>query len=495
MSFVTDNTLAFALILFSGLLVIICSLLICVKYVFRRRDGYQDVENGIYNYLKSQPGYQEEEVLDSATVYVNAQMYLRSQMAYSIKKHLNDIGGRKNKNYLVVKTMDGREEKMMIMTPVGSECVFLGAGESIKVPLTQIMTSLKHPYLYPLSDYGFVPENNNSVAFRPISKQGSLKDAIFKASPRDFYHNKYQTPRAVPSHVIPAWGRQILEAMIYLKNAKIPFYHLHAGNVMLENNTCYITDYENTIIGFPLPGYIQEGISGTGHTSEPQAVSFAFLLYEMIAGFPPESGVLSQMTFSQRANPAIVQIIQSILAPKTDLTALRTLEDIVAHPFFSSVRIGAVNTGTPKYDVKSRELLKSVMERTRIQPSSGSKRAQSTSRNRRTSNAPNSTSSTTSAGLSVSPKESGIRRDSQPPAPSSPTGLQPPTKSTSAAAPPPPPPPPPPPAPSAAILNSEPPGGSKDALQQKLDESGLGDARGNLLASIRAGKKLKSAGK
>jgi len=80
---------------------------------------------------------------------------------------------------------------------------------------------------------------------RDFNSKGTLKDLIHESRPKDNYDYKYRTPgRALPEPTIAMFGRQILEALLYLDRCKYPYTHLHSGNIVVDKDICKLTDLE-----------------------------------------------------------------------------------------------------------------------------------------------------------------------------------------------------------------------------------------------------------
>ena len=71
---------------------------------------------------------------------------------------------------------------------------------------------------------------------RDLEKEGSLRDIIHKSDLSKAYSEKYNRPgKGLYINRIRKYGRQILEAMKYLSDCGIIHYHLHSGNVIIQN--------------------------------------------------------------------------------------------------------------------------------------------------------------------------------------------------------------------------------------------------------------------
>lgn len=148
----------------------------------------------------------------------------------------------------------------MTLLPLPPNCVALEVLPNSECPqgiLMELLGSLQHPYIYPILDLGFFHTDNHHYAclVMPFNPRGSLKDLIYKVSAfsghRDLntlqshsqsqwnepWNRKYMRKSAgLPNSQVQRLGRQILEALLFLRDRGIPSHgHLHSGNVILQN--------------------------------------------------------------------------------------------------------------------------------------------------------------------------------------------------------------------------------------------------------------------
>ena len=88
---------------------------------------------------------------------------------------------------------------------------------------------------------------------RDLEKGGSLRDHIHCSDLSSAYGEKYSRP-GKPLYIarIRKYGRQILEALHYLNRCGIGHFHLHSGNVIIQNDTAKLVEVENQFIGYQL---------------------------------------------------------------------------------------------------------------------------------------------------------------------------------------------------------------------------------------------------
>jgi hypothetical protein len=121
-------------------------------------------------------------------------------------------------------------------------------------------------------------------------------------------------------------GRQILEGLLFLRNRYFPpFYHLHAGNVIIQNGVARLAGLENPLLGL-LPRA----------PSAPETLAFGYLLFEMTAGYqlpkPPSPAHLElELERAPKVADALGLIFQSSRTP--------TLEELVCCELFRGVEL------------------------------------------------------------------------------------------------------------------------------------------------------------
>lgn len=102
------------------------------------------------------------------------------------------------------------------------------------------VTDAKHPFLVPPGELTFFKRKNKIMVSRDFSTRGSLRDMIHRANPTDPFQDKYSRQgRPLPERKIALLGRQILEALSFLKACGLRCTHAHCGNIfMLSDDWC-----------------------------------------------------------------------------------------------------------------------------------------------------------------------------------------------------------------------------------------------------------------
>eukprot|EP01133_Synstelium_polycarpum_P003593 gene3593-4116_t len=212
-------------------------------------------------------------------------------------------------------------------------CPWQLSSEKVKAKFIDTLNALKHNYIYPVVHAEVAGSNDKIFVFRVFCYKGSLKDIICKSKPSNVYDSKYiySTKKTyssgVPVKSVPRYGRQMLEALIYLKQRGITFTHLHAGNVIVANDSCYLTDIENCLTGFkPLYHDIIQG------KANPEVLCFGHVLFEMVTGFP--LGDQQITLFASVIPEKTMEVLRLIFPVAGSAATTPTLEEVVKHPYF-----------------------------------------------------------------------------------------------------------------------------------------------------------------
>lgn len=161
---------------------------------------------------------------------------------YELIAHLDDIGSRCNKNWFLIQDNGVRTNRLMSMLQLPVDCAALeelSPSECPKTVLMDVLGTLKHPYIYPVLDLGFLAANTHNYIslVMPFNVKGSLKDLIYRAQWNEPFAKKYsRKSTCLPVTQVQRLGRQILEALIFLKERGFVAHgHLHSGNVIIQN--------------------------------------------------------------------------------------------------------------------------------------------------------------------------------------------------------------------------------------------------------------------
>ncbi|EEB11577.1 Slowpoke-binding protein, putative [Pediculus humanus corporis] len=242
--------------------------------------------------------------------------YLESNIRYSLIHQLNDIGSRVDKYWFVVRDSSVKTERLLSVVPKTVKCPIRCDSESRSVIL-DLFLALQHPYIYPILDINFRDVGDNCYIFTtlPLNDKGSLKDFIYKSRWEDNWGQKYfHKSNGLPMSQIQRLGRQILEALLFLREKGFPSCgHFHTGNIVLQNGVARLSGLENALFGFN--SRICPVLLPRAH-SEPESIDslcFGHVLFEMCAGYEldtsqPSAGNLLDI----HQYPQVVEVLELI---------------------------------------------------------------------------------------------------------------------------------------------------------------------------------------
>lgn len=146
-------------------------------------------------------------------------------------------------------------------------------------------------------------------------------------------------------------GRQILEALLFLRDRSFPpFYHLHSGNVILQNGVARIAGLENPLLGIP-----------PRPPSVPDVLGFGYLLFEMTAGYElPSPPSPAHLQLELERVPRVADVLRLIFQ---DIKQPPSIEELLCCDLFRGVELRelrGINTTQCRFGPEVLELLDSV---------------------------------------------------------------------------------------------------------------------------------------
>eukprot|EP01102_Stenamoeba_stenopodia_P017853 TRINITY_DN645_c0_g5_i1.p1 TRINITY_DN645_c0_g5~~TRINITY_DN645_c0_g5_i1.p1 ORF type:complete len:649 (-),score=164.41 TRINITY_DN645_c0_g5_i1:183-2129(-) len=337
-----------------------------------------------------------------------AQNFLRGT-SYTFKEALQNVGWRsiQSKSYFLV--IDNAIELLMTMNSSKAAPVPLN-NPTTKKMFTDILRSLVHPYIIPIDYVAYFEARESVVVLRKLREKGSLRDMLhLNKNPKEEYKKKYvKKARPFDLKIIAKAARQILEALLYLKTQKVGHYHLHAGNILIKDGNCCLSDIENNFIGLP------NRMTLWSDKLAPEVESFGYVLFEISMGFEFDTtngktkeevfDNLLKRTVERKCYPEVMTILHQIFfeaptsiantsnnnattTPTTDATNgsqhndtngtatdgttasspspsptpnVPSVEDLLALPLFSSLGLQQPLPQQRQTSVKERKYLKAV---------------------------------------------------------------------------------------------------------------------------------------
>eukprot|EP00026_Physarum_polycephalum_P002131 Phypoly_transcript_02135.p1 GENE.Phypoly_transcript_02135~~Phypoly_transcript_02135.p1 ORF type:complete len:521 (-),score=100.45 Phypoly_transcript_02135:508-2070(-) len=287
---------------------------------------------------------------------MNARFYLRSS-AFLLDKYLPDIGQRAHKQYFLVTKQ--REEYLMQMTRKQDKWPIPLATETNRSTFNKLIRSLEgHPNVSVPVNSDYMIEKDIAVAIRPYYTKGSLKDFIHKARPQQKYTEKYKSNYALNPKLIGKYGRQILEGLTFLKFQGFPYYHLHSGNVLVDDNSCCLSEVENVLVGC-VP-YLASFMKPLMDKVDPDVVCFGCVLYEMAVGYELETVESYQLGLPTTCPEDIKKVLDAIFNPWFGTPP--TIEELLKMSLFADVKLKKVDYQRTQYTTKEKDMLASVQK-------------------------------------------------------------------------------------------------------------------------------------
>lgn len=315
----------------------------------RLNDDRDDERNGRHHYTALGHGpsacedtgeYVEMEKRSRDRALSICQAYIHRTSRYTLIKQLNNVGSRVDKHWFAVRDTSLKTDRLITLMPLNRNCP-LSICPSTKDILNNLFLALQHPYICPIFGLEFLEyeELNYVVLIQPIN-HGSLKDLIYGIERNcwnDDWSQKYASRgKGLPLPQIQQMGRQILEALVFLKERGFPTVtHLHSGNVVVQNGVARLAGLENTLLGFKSRVH-PIVTSRLTKTTAIDVICFGHMLFEMCAGyelcsFRPTAAHLSDID----AYPQVIELLQIIF----DETRNRypSVEELLIHDLFRNI--------------------------------------------------------------------------------------------------------------------------------------------------------------
>ncbi|XP_019868713.1 slowpoke-binding protein isoform X2 [Aethina tumida] len=295
------------------------------KLLFNRRSS--TVQKHEYSALKTDGGSTdkcryEQQIKNGA--FMTCKHYLQNNERYELKTQLGDIGTRNDKHWFIVQDHTLGAERLLSLVPLPPTCP-INPSQATRDTLLELFRGLQHPYIHPVLDVEFW--DAGAALISPLNPAGSLRDVIHAANWQDDCDVKYaERGTGLPLRTVQCLGRQILEALLFLRNRHFPpFYHLNAGNVIIQNGVARLAGLENPLFGL-LPRA----------PSAPETLAFGYLLFEMAAGYQlPSPPSAAHLELELERVPKVADALCIIF----DSTRMATIEDLVRCDLFRGVEL------------------------------------------------------------------------------------------------------------------------------------------------------------
>uniref|UniRef100_A0AAG5CWM0 Protein kinase domain-containing protein n=2 Tax=Anopheles atroparvus TaxID=41427 RepID=A0AAG5CWM0_ANOAO len=263
---------------------------------------------------------------------------------YESIAHLDDIGSRSNKHWFLLNDCTIRTDRLMTLLPLPPDCIALEELPPSECPqgvMMELLGSLQHPYIYPVLDLGFFPSDSHQYTslVMPFNPRGSLKDLIYKSQWNEPWSRKYtRKSTCLPLSQVQRLGRQILEALLFLRERGIPSHgHLHSGNVILQNGVARLSGLENGLLGLNSRVNAVIWARSAPDIDNIDVICFGHLLFEMCAGYELTSPqpTPGHYQLDLERYPQVVDVLQMIFESPDG--RYPTVEELVLCDIFRNI--------------------------------------------------------------------------------------------------------------------------------------------------------------
>ncbi|XP_044738700.1 PX domain-containing protein kinase-like protein [Chrysoperla carnea] len=268
---------------------------------------------------------------------------LRGEVGWEVMGPLGDIGWRLRKHYFQVRNRSNPKDELL------ASWVEYGPDKYLDEKDLQLvfksLLQLKHPNIYPFELC--LCTEVGGLTVRKFGKNGSLRDLLCGAKPKQSFLKKYGNPKGhkpLTERQIIIFSRQILETLSFLHEKGVPYGHLHTGNIFIENDdTIKLLDIENGVLGVPSfyrPYFVQHKKISTLESID--VYSFGHTLFEMVFGRPLHESVCDN--FPNECSPLIKSVLDSILSSEACRNGLPTINNLLSHKCFTALNTNNVSS-------------------------------------------------------------------------------------------------------------------------------------------------------
>ncbi|XP_014212596.2 slowpoke-binding protein [Copidosoma floridanum] len=312
---------------------------------------------------------------------------------------IRKFGSRVDKHWFVVQDTLLKTDRLLTLAPLNRNCS-LSIKPSTRDVLNKLFLTLQHPYICPILDLEFVKYEDQDyvVLVQPIN-QGSIKDIIYGIERNcwnEDWSQKYGSRgKGLPIPQIQRMGRQVLEALVFLKERDFPTVaHLHSGNVIVQNGVARLAALENSLLGFTsrnhpvIASRLHDTAAGLKqhpsshhhhhhhHHHHPQqhplapdsidVICFGHMLFEMTAGYELCTFEPTAANFADiHKYPQVSDCLEFIFDRRAPGAVYPSIEELIFHDLFRNIdlrelRNASVNIFRPDTSIPISRLLDGI---------------------------------------------------------------------------------------------------------------------------------------
>ncbi|CAF1267909.1 unnamed protein product [Rotaria sordida] len=317
---------------------------LCNSLIIQR---FLDPENHMMNY--------------SELALQHVSMFIRStNNTYQIVEQLPDLGWRYNKSYfLATKTSASKDDRYLLSwCHYGLDKAF---GEKDIANCLKLLKSIMHPLIVPIDE--IYANETGTITVCRFNSKGSLKDYLHQTKPTNgAYWKRYgrkSLSRGCDLNQIKNFGRQILEALLFIYDNGLAYGHLHSGNILFDPDQALsikLIDIANVIVGVSSKYrcYISN-LKQIRTLEHCDVYGFGRLLYELSTG--EECPTSTCIQFPNTVPISIQHVLLKILAPTGDLP---TIQELLDDSFFQGTTSNNIERFQLKLSPKAKEAFEQI---------------------------------------------------------------------------------------------------------------------------------------
>ncbi|EDV24781.1 uncharacterized protein TRIADDRAFT_56944 [Trichoplax adhaerens] len=198
----------------------------------------------------------------------------------------------------------------------------------------------------------YLRSNTSFIFVKELVEIGSLKDVIYQVDPRSTWGTKYcRKGKKISTNMIKRYGRQILEAILYLKDNGFTVHNnIHSGNVMVERGNCRLLGYQDFLLRRKARNHSLISQYAKNKSEIYDVLLFGHMLYEMIFGYELQTGMPSVKDLQRCKNEEKSNILEFTFGLNSG--NIPSFQKLVTHTFFADVELEELKQRYGQVDIK-----------------------------------------------------------------------------------------------------------------------------------------------
>ncbi|XP_050524985.1 PX domain-containing protein kinase-like protein isoform X2 [Daktulosphaira vitifoliae] len=309
------------------------------KLVMQRQDALQNCLNIIVENIMLANTLMVRSFLDPETYkdyckdfqFQKVGMILRGNKEFELFKELPSIGWRvRKKSFLSKWKKDTKQEFLLSWTECGPDLILR------QQDLNSVLKSISS-IIHPLVDVPVVLPSPEGFTLSIHNIQvGSLRDLLYQTTPLQPFLKKYwdiSNHVYLPEQTVISYVKQILFGLKFLHENRIPYGHLHSGNVLVcDIENIKLTGIENSTMGlspYYRPFLVCLGKKRIQSLCDVDVYGFGHILYELTENEPLLRPSCEH--FSLKTSINFTKQLKNILAPSSSKLPMPKVNTVITH--------------------------------------------------------------------------------------------------------------------------------------------------------------------